>query len=84
MAKTPEEMYLVSAELMRCLNTMGRLQKLRADITKDLRVLEREMQRLLAESPGNAQIQENDDIKELEKLWKKSFRAGRKVDNSAS
>jgi hypothetical protein len=67
----PEEMYLVSADLMSCFNSIGRLQKLRADITRDLRILEREAQRLLAESPSNAQIQVSDEIKELEKLWKR-------------
>ena len=65
-----EEMYLVSEELVRCFNTMGRLQKLRADISRDLRILEREVQRLLADCPSNAQVQQNDEIEDLEKLWR--------------
>jgi hypothetical protein len=51
-----EEMYLVPRELMMCFNGIRRLRKLQADISEDLRFLEREAQRLILESPGDSQI----------------------------
>jgi len=73
-------MSMVPLELMKCFEMIGRLRRLQANISRDLRDLEREARRLIAESPGLEQVKRSDEIEELEKLWKQKppARRGRK------